>query len=91
MTELEPYVDAILVDFGVTQEAICELVSGKAMPKGLLPIEMPANMATVEEHFEDKPFDYEVYKDSQGHSYEFGYGLDWNGIISDERTKRFVK
>ena len=66
MAELEPYADVILVDFGVTQKAVCEILVGNAMPKGLLPIELPANMKTVELHQEDMPFDYDAYVDSQG-------------------------
>ena len=63
MSEVEPYADAILVDFGVSQEAICELIQGHAEPTGLLPISLPANMDTVEAHAEDVPFDYEVYEE----------------------------
>lgn len=89
MSELEPFVDAILVDFGVSQEAVCELVRGNAEPMGLLPIRLPANMDTVEAHAEDVPFDYDSYIDSVGHVYDFGYGLNWSGIIDDERTKKY--
>ncbi|MBR3769333.1 MAG: glycoside hydrolase family 3 C-terminal domain-containing protein [Lachnospiraceae bacterium] len=89
LSELEPYADAILVDFGVSQEAICELVKGNAEPKGLLPVSLPADMDTVEAHAEDVPFDYEVYVDSVGHAYQFAYGLNWNGVIEDDRTKKY--
>ncbi len=91
MAELEPYADAILVDFGVTQKAVCELVSGKAEPQGLLPVQLPKNMETVEAHAEDTPFDMEVYTDTKGNHYDFGYGLNWSGIIQDERTKKYTK
>ncbi len=89
--EFEACADAILVDFGVQSQAVFDLVSGKAEPSGLLPVQMPANMETVEKHCEDKPFDMEAYRDSQGHAYDFGFGLNWNGVISDERTRRYVK
>ena len=91
MTELEPYADAILVDFGVTQQAICEVVSGKSEPQGLLPVQLPLNMEEVEKHFEDKPLDMRAYVDEAGNSYEFGFGLNWNGVIEDERKERYVK
>ena len=90
MSELEPYADAILADFGVSQEAVCELVQGKAEPMGLLPINFPADMDTVEAHAEDVPFDYEVYVDSVGHAYQFAYGLNWSGVIEDERTRKYT-
>ena len=89
LLELEPFADAILADFGVSQEAICELVKGNAEPNGLLPIRLPADMETVEAHAEDLPFDYQVYIDSAGHSYDFGYGLNWSGVIEDDRTRKY--
>ncbi|MBR5127722.1 MAG: glycoside hydrolase family 3 C-terminal domain-containing protein [Roseburia sp.] len=89
LSELEPFADAILADFGVSQEAICELVKGNAEPKGLLPLRLPADMDTVEEHAEDKPFDYKAYVDGAGHTYDFGYGLNWNGVIEDDRTRKY--
>jgi beta-glucosidase len=47
-------------------------------------------MKTVEEQFEDVPHDMEVYVDSEGNAYDFAYGLNWNGIIQDERTLRYA-
>ena len=91
MAELEPYADAILVDFGVTQKAICELVSGKAEPQGLLPVQLPKDMETVEAHAEDMPFDMEAYTDAKGNCYDFAYGLNWSGVIQDERMRKYVK
>lgn len=90
MAELEPYTDAILVDFGVTQKAICELLCGKCEPQGRLPVQLPADMETVECHCEDKPFDMKTYVDTAGHVYDFGYGMNWSGVISncDKRKNR---
>ena len=48
-------------------------------------------MDTVEKHAEDKAFDMKVYIDSNGNAYDFGYGLDWNGRISDKRTEKYKK
>ena len=68
----------ILVDFGVQQEALMQILTGVSMPKGRLPIQLPKDMETVEKHCEDKPFDLEPYTDSEGNVYDFGYGiLDW--------------
>lgn len=89
--ELEPYADAILVDFGVQTEAILKLVSGESEPSGLLPVQMPENMETVERHCEDQPFDLKPYQDSEGNVYDFGFGLNWSGQIEDERTRRYVR
>ena len=91
LAELEPAADAILVDFGVQQEAILTIVSGKAEPSGLLPVQLPRDMETVEAHCEDKPLDMIPYTDSVGNAYDFGFGLNWSGIIRDGRTLRYRK
>ena len=47
--------DAILVNFGVQNQAVLDIISGKAEPSALLPLQMPADMRIVEEQFEDVP------------------------------------
>jgi beta-glucosidase len=89
VAEFEPFVDAIVVDFGVQKSALFEVVSGKTEPSGLLPLIMPKDMATVDRHFEDVSFDIEPYVDSEGNSYDFAYGLNWSGPISDWRTEKY--
>ena len=89
--ELEPSADAILVDFGVQLEAMLSIISGKAEPSGLLPVQLPANMETVEQHCEDKPLDLIPYTDSLGHTYQFAYGLNWSGVINDDRVSKYPK
>jgi len=87
--EFEGAADAILLDFCVQPEALMDIVSGKAEPSGLLPFILPRDMETVEKHNEDVPFDIEPYVDDCGNSYNFAFGLNWNGVIDDERTKRY--
>jgi len=91
LAELEPAADAIIVDFGVQQEAILAIVFGKAEPSGLLPVQLPKDMETVEAHCEDKPLDLIPYVDSVGNAYDFGFGLNWSGRIRDSRTQRYSK
>lgn len=91
MAELEPYTDVILVEYGVSPDAITDVLTGAFEPEGLLPVQMPADMDTVEEQCEDVAFDMRCYKDSEGHVYDFGFGLNYKGVIRDERTKRYVK
>lgn len=91
LSELEPSADAILIDFGVQQQAILDIVSGRAEPSGLLPVELPASMETVEAHCEDVPFDMEVYVDQAGHAYGYGYGMNWSGPIADGRALRYPR
>nr|WP_167964325.1 glycoside hydrolase family 3 N-terminal domain-containing protein [Saonia flava] len=88
-SEIEPYSDAILLSYGVQDQALLEVIAGKAEPSALLPMQMPADMVTVEKQFEDVPFDMTPYTDSAGNTYDFGFGMNWNGIISDERTTKF--
>ena len=88
--EFEEQVDAILAEFGVQVEALLDIVSGKVEPSALLPMQMPLNMSTVEKQMEDVPRDMIPYKDSNGHVYDFGYGLNWKGLINDARVKKYV-
>ena len=48
-------------------------------------------MEEVEAHCEDKPFDMRAYVDTMGNSYDFGFGLNWSGVIADERTSKYAK
>ncbi len=90
-SEIEPSVSAILLSFGVQDQAIIETIAGKNEPSALLPMQMPANMSVVEKQAEDVPFDMTPYKDAAGNSYDFGFGLNWKGIISDSRVSKFKK
>lgn len=90
-SEIEPNVGAILLNFNVQDQAIFDLLSGKAEPSALLPMQMPANMVTVEKQAEDVPFDLEVYQDAAGNRYDFGYGMNWSGVISDGRADVYHK
>lgn len=89
--EFEKQVDGIVLNFGVSAQAVLDIISGKTEPSGLLPVQMPANMETVEKQFEDVPFDMLSHKDSEGNVYDFGYGLNWKGIIKDARTAAYKK
>lgn len=89
LSELEPYADAILVDFGVQKSVLLDIIIGKYEPSGLLPMVLPKNMDTVEKHCEDVTFDIEPYTDTEGQTYTFGFGLNWSGRIKDNRTRRY--
>lgn len=88
-SELEPYADAILVDFGVSPDAVLDVITGRYEPTGLLPVQMPADMESVEAQNEDCAFDMRVFTDSEGHAYDFAYGMNYSGVISDERTMKY--
>lgn len=96
-SEIEPYADSILIGFGgftgsgnaVDDNALLDVVTGKHEPSGLLPIQMPADMLTVEAQMEDVPRDMESYVDSLGNTYDFAFGLNWSGVIQDARTEKY--
>lgn len=87
--EFEKEVDAIVGEFGVQVEAMMDIISGQTEPSGLLPLQMPLNMSTVEKQFEDVPHDMIPYQDTTGNVYDFGFGLNWNGVIKDARTAKY--
>ena len=89
MKEIEPYADALFLTFDVQNQVILELATGKHEPSGLLPFQMPADMETVEAQAEDTPRDMRCYTDADGHTYDFAYGLNWKGVIDDERTQTY--
>ena len=87
--EIEKAAAAIVVSFGVQDQAIMDIICGKAEPSGLLPMQMPAHMKTVEEQFEDVPRDMDCYVDAEGNTYDFAFGLNWSGVINDERVTKY--
>ncbi len=87
--EFESQASAILVTFGVQDQAVLDTLSGANEPSGLLPLQIPANMETVEVQLEDVPHDMQSYKDSQGNEYGFAFGLNWQGVIKDARTEKY--
>ena len=89
LAEIEPHADAILLSFSVQHQALLDIISGKAEPSALLPMQMPADMATVEQQLEDVPRDMRCYQDADGHSYDFAFGLNWSGVIDDARVKKY--
>jgi len=94
-SEFENKVDAILLGFGgdrssyLPDRAFLEIIAGKVEPSGLLPLQMPANMETVEVQFEDVPRDMKCHVDANGNTYDFAFGLNWSGVISDNRTAKY--
>lgn len=89
VAEFEGAADVIIADFSVKQKALMDIVSGKVEPSALLPFIMPKDMETVETHCEDLPFDIAPYVDECGNSYDFAFGMNWSGVIKDERIKNY--
>ncbi len=90
-SEFEKDANAILVNFEVQDQAILDILTGAAEPSGLLPMQMPVDMKTVETQKEDVPYDMTCHVDSEGNTYDFGFGLNWNGVIKDARVEKYKK
>ncbi|MGE0129504.1 MAG: glycoside hydrolase family 3 protein [Blastocatellales bacterium] len=63
---------ALLATFGVTDEALFDVLMGKFNPTGKLPFELPSSMDAVREQFEDLPYD------SKAPLFKFGSGLSYS-------------
>jgi beta-glucosidase len=69
LTGVRARAKAILGNFGVSDEALVDVLSGRAKPEGRLPFELPSSMAAVRAQRPDLPHD------SARPLYRFGYGL----------------
>jgi beta-glucosidase len=74
----------------VSDQAYFDILLGRQEPKGLLPMQFPKDMSAVEAQKEDVGQDLTPYTDTMGNAYDFGYGLNYKGVISDARTKRYA-
>ena len=99
-SEVEPMADAILLWFNGYEgavfdpewfqpEALMNIITGQVEPSALLPYQMPKDMAAAEAQLEDVPRDVECYVDSNGNAYDFGFGMNWSGVINDERVQTY--
>lgn len=89
--EIEPYSDGLLLGFGVKDQAYLDILCGDAEPYGLLPMQLPKDMHTVETQLEDMAHDMECYTDADGHTYDFAFGMNWKGVIHDARVRKYAK
>ncbi|TAE53930.1 MAG: glycoside hydrolase family 3 protein, partial [Bacteroidetes bacterium] len=59
----------LLANYGASDEALLDVIFGKANPEGNLPFELPSSMEAVRNQKEDLPYD------SKDPLYTFGFGL----------------
>jgi beta-glucosidase len=69
LTPIRDRAAAVLVNFGISDEALFDVIVGRGAPRGRLPFDLPSSMATVAAQRPDRPFD------SASPLYRFGYGL----------------
>ncbi|WP_392551826.1 glycoside hydrolase family 3 N-terminal domain-containing protein [Orbus wheelerorum] len=89
VAEFEGNSDAILTGFSVDDKAYFDIIVGNYEPSGLLPLQYPLNMDTVEAQLEDVARDLKPYVDEAGNLYDFAYGLNYQGVINDSRTQKY--
>ena len=87
--EFEPEADCILWAEHNNDENFFRIIAGEVEPSGLLPWQMPLDMKAAYNQATDLPRDMECYVDSMGNTYDFGFGLNWSGVIQDERTEKY--
>jgi len=69
LTGVKDRASVLIGDFGVSDPALLDVLTGKAKAQGRLPFELPSSMAAVKAQAGDKPHD------SENPLYRFGYGL----------------
>ena len=71
LTELNDMSSALVGTFGVSDEAMLDVVFGMHNPSGKLPFELPSSMAEVEAQLEDVP------DDTANPLFPYGWGLSY--------------
>jgi beta-glucosidase len=71
LTELKGMSGALVGTFGVSDEAMLDILFGKHNPVGKLPFELPSSMAEVEAQLEDVP------DDTANPLFPYGWGLSY--------------
>ena len=69
LTNVKDKVAALIGNFGVSDAALFDVLTGKIAPHGKLPFELPSSMDEVKAQAEDTPYD------TKSPLYRFGFGL----------------
>ncbi len=69
--EISEKAKGLVADFGASDNAVLDVLFGKAKPEGKLPFELPSSMNAVRNQKEDVPYD------SKDPLYKFGHGLHY--------------
>ncbi|WKK65318.1 glycoside hydrolase family 3 protein [Lutimonas zeaxanthinifaciens] len=80
LTEIAEEADALMAEFGTSDEVLTDLLFGVEAPEGKLPFELPSSWEAVKNQKEDVPYD------SKDPLYEFGHGLTYNKTIENALT-----
>ena len=72
--ELVEHAAAIIADYGASDDARIDVLTGRAVPQGKLPFDLPASMEAVRRSREDAPFD------TESPTFRFGHGLVYGPV-----------
>jgi len=74
LTELKNRASALIANFGVSDGALLDVITGAARPEGRLPFELPPSMSEVEAQRSDLPHDtaHPLYRIGYGRRYSAG-------------------
>ncbi len=70
--EITEAAQAVIADYGASDQSVCEVLFGNTAPKGKLPFELPSSMEAVANQETDVPYD------SENPLFKFGFGLEYN-------------
>ncbi|WP_211317542.1 glycoside hydrolase family 3 protein, partial [Sphaerotilus hippei] len=71
LTNVMSLARVVLAEFGTTDDAVLDVLTGKVKPEGKLPFELPSSMTAVTAQLPDVPFD------SAAPLFPFGFGLSY--------------
>lgn len=75
VTPLKEHSRALIASFGTSDDALLDVVTGRARPEGKLPFDLPASMSAVLAQRSD------LAHDIQRPLYPFGYGLRYGSVV----------
>jgi beta-glucosidase len=75
LTGVNDRATALIANFGVSDAALLDVITGVARPQGRLPFELPSSMAEVETQKSDRPHD------TAHPLYPIGFGLRYSRVV----------
>jgi beta-glucosidase len=71
LTPIKAVAAALVADFGASDAAVLDVLTGRERPQGHLPFELPSSDAAVDQQQPDVP------NDSESPLYPYGFGLKY--------------